>query len=87
LVFLYSYEVDMTDLDLFVEEELHLDFSKVDVGHALCDDQVSVFLSVPLVLDAEGCRIICDLNKHFFECQFTDLGSDQDSFLPLFDQF
>ena len=62
LVFLQSDEVNMTDLDVFVKEELHLDFSEVDVGHTLCNDQVTVFLGVPLVLDAEGSRIIGDLN-------------------------
>jgi hypothetical protein len=84
LVFLQRDEVDVTDLDIFFKKKLYLDFSEVNMCLALRNYQVTVLIGVPLVFDTEGSRIIGDLDEIFFDRQFADLGSNQNSFLSLF---
>ena len=76
LVFFKSHKFSMADLDIFLKKEFNLDFSHVDVGLTLSNNQIEVLLWVPFVLHAEGCCIECDLNKHLFEGKFADLSSD-----------
>ena len=53
---------------------------------ALGDDEITVFLCIPFVLDAERCRVIGNLDQVLIECQLTDLGSDQHSLLSLLNE-
>ena len=67
LVILDSDEINMADLDLFFKKEFDLDFGKVNVSLALCDDQVWILLRIPLVLHTESGSIVGHLNKHLLK--------------------
>ena len=67
LVILDCDKVNMADLDLLFKKEFNLNFGKVNMSLALCNDQVWILLRIPLVLDTESGSIVGHLNKHLFK--------------------
>ena len=76
----------MANFDLFFKQKFDLDLGKVDMSLTLRNDQVSVFLGVPLLLHAVCSCIVSNLRQVLVKRKLADLSGNQDALFSFLDQ-
>ena len=86
LIFLDRYQILVANLDFLLQQVLDVALGELDVSGTLCDDKISVFVSIPSLRHRHLACFEAHVNQILFEGKFADLRRDQHALFLLADR-